>query len=171
MAYNGPLQVIQFTPPEVFISVATAGMDISVDPTTTDNGAIIIPVNFMLYQFGVYVSENLGATVTGAIILERSTNVAGTDTALATIELDTTDLSSGDDLLPRVTALAASSDIDAGDVVYAPRSTFPFLVTAPQVLTVRYVQSGTNTGELTAFVIGRWQAIDARGTSFWSDVN
>ena len=172
MAYNGPLQVIQFTPPEVFVSVATAGMDLSVDPSGADHGTLAIPVNFMLYQFGVYISQNLGTAVTGSVFLERSTNVAGSDTTVAEIDFQSTSLSSGDDLLPRVTALAASNDIDGGDVVYAARSIFPFLVVAPQILTVRYEQSATNgEGEATAFVIGRWQAIDARGTEFWTDVN
>ena len=171
MAYNGPLQVIQFTPPEVFVSVATAGMDISVDPTTTDNATIAVPINLMLYGFGVYVSEDLGATATGSIFLERSTNVAGTDTTVIELELDSTTHKSGDGQLPLVTASTASDDIDAGDVLFAPSASFPILITAPQILTVRYAQSASNTGELTAFIVGRWQAMDARGLKFWSDVN
>ena len=171
MAYNGPLQVIQFTPPEVFISVASAGMDISVDPTTTDNAAIIVPVNLMLYAFGVYVSEDLAASAVGSVFLERSTNVAGTDTEVIELDLDSTAHSSGNGTLPLITASTGSEDIDAGDVLFAPSSSFPILIEAPQVLTVRYAQSSGITGELTAFIVCRWQAMDARGSKFWSDVN
>ena len=168
MAYNGPLQVIQFTPPEVFVSVATAGMDIS--DSSVDHGTLAVPVSLMLYAFGVYVSENMAASALGSIFLERSTNVAGTDTTVVELDLDSIVHLSGNGTLPLQTASAGSEDIDAGDVLFAPSSLFPVLITAPQILTVRHVQTAI-TGELTAFIVGRWQAMDARGTEFWSNVN
>ena len=169
MAYNGPLVVLQFTPPEVLVSVATAGMDIG--ETAADLGTIAVPVNFMLYAFGVYVMESMGASAVGSIFLERATNVAGTDTTVIELDLDSTVHRSGDGTLPLQTASTGSEDIDAGDVLFAPSSSFPILITAPQVLTTRHVDSGTVVGELTPFVVGRWQAMDARGTAFWSNVN
>ena len=169
MAYSGALQVIQFTPPEVLVSVATAGID--VDSSAADMGTYIVPVDLMLYAFGVYVHENLGIAVTGSIFLERAANVAGTDTTVIELDVDSTSLKSGDNSLPLITASAGSEGIDAGDVVFAPSASFPILITAPQVLTVRFVQSGSLTGELTPFIVCRWQAIDARGAKFWSDVN
>ena len=169
MAYNGPLTVIQFTPPEVFISVATAGIDLG--EADADLGTLAVPVNLMLYAFGVYVSENMGASAVGSVFLDRATNVAGTDTNVIELDLDSIVHRSGDGTLPLQTASSGSEDIDAGDALFAPSSSFPILITAPQVLTTRHVDSGTVVGELTPFVVGRWQAMDARGTAFWSNVN
>lgn len=169
MAYNGPLQVIQFTPPEVFVSVATAGMDIG--EAAADLGTLAVPVNLMLYAFGVYISEDLGASAVGSIFLERSTNVDGTDTTVIELDLNSTVHQSGNGTLPLQTASTGSGDLDAGDALFAPSSSFPILITAPQILTTRHVDSGTVAGEVTPFIVCRWQAMDARGLSFWSDVN
>ena len=168
MAYNGPLQVIQFTPPEVFVSVATAGIDIS--DASADHATLAVPVSLMLYAFGVYLSEDMAAAADGSIFLERASNVAGSDATVIELDLDSTSHLSGSGTLPLVTASTGSEDIDAGDVLFAPSASFPILITAPQILTVRHAVSSGITGELTAFIVCRWQAMDLRGTSFWSDI-
>lgn len=172
MAYSGSLTIIDFQAPDASIAVNTSLIDISTDPTTSLAGSLAVPVPLMLYGFGVYCMETVGATATGSILLERSVNIL-TDatsggTSVAEIELDTTSLSSGDGVLPRQTALTASSDIVAGDVVMAPAATFPLLIAPNQTLQVRYVQSGSNAGEFRPFIVVRWQGIDARSTEQWT---
>ena len=168
MAYDGALRVYQFQPPEVLVSVATAGMDISEGPA--DLGTIIVPIDFMIYSFGMHVHETLGVAATGAVILQRSTNVAGTDTTVVSVDLDALTHLSGNNTLPLITASTGSEAIAAGDTLFAPMSNFPFLVVAPQILTARFADSGTLAGEVTPFVVGKWQSMDGRPTSVWTDI-
>lgn len=166
MAYSGAAQVIEFQSPDSTIAVNTSLIDISA--SSADVATLIVPVPLMIYAFGCYVTEDLAATASGSIFLERATNVAGTDTTVVELDLDSTDLKSGDGTDPLQTASTGSEDIDAGDVIYAPSTSFPVLITAPQILTVRFVQTAV-AGELRPFIVARWQGMDLRPTSVWGD--
>ena len=168
MAYSGAVQVVQFTSIETFVSVATAGYD----PTSNsgDLGIMIVPVPLMIYAFGAYISEDLGATLID-VLLQRSTVAAGTDSTVATLDMSSTNLTSGDGNSPLVTASTGSGDIDAGDVIYAPASSFPVLITAPQVLTVSASATEAVAGEYTFFLICRWQGMDLRPAAVWGDAS
>lgn len=176
MAYSGEMNVYQFKLPNQAgrITVATTGIDIGGD-SSADVATMIVPVPLMIFAFGVVCEETLG-TVTGSLFLERSTVILGTDTTVAELDFQSTDLKSGpaNQDIAQATALTASTDIAGGDVVYwAPASAtvpFPVLITAPQVLTVRHVNT-TSVGEIAPFILCRWQGIDARPTSIWTNVN
>jgi len=168
MAYDGALRVYQFQAPETLVSAATAGMDIG--EADADLGSMICPIDFMIYQFGVHVHQTLGASAVGSVFLTRATNVAGTETTIVELDMDSTSLLSGNNTLPLITASTGSEAIIEGDTIFSPMSNFPFLVVAPQVLETRHVDSGTVVGEVTPFVIGKWQSMDGRPTSVWTDI-
>ena len=164
MAYSGSAQVLEFTLVNS-IAVNTSAVDVSA--SSGDFGAIIVPVPMMLYQFGCYVTESLAAAVTGSIFLERADFVAGTDATVVELDLDATDLRSGDGTRAAQTASTGSEDIDAGDVIYSPQTSFPIIITAPQVLVLRTVQTSSVAGELRPFIICRWLGPDYRSTEVW----
>ena len=167
MAYSGAVQVITMhvpTPAESIVAL-DIGQDLS---TGADKYVLIVPVPLMIYAFGVYLSEGYAAGSVANMTLQHSTVVAGTDTLISTLTEDSTDLQSGDGNSPLVTSSTGSEDIDAGDVMYAPASDFPFLVPAAQVLTV--ANSASNgAGEGVPFIICRWKGMDLRPAAVWGD--
>jgi hypothetical protein len=165
MAFSGDVTVLHFQEPDSSVAVATTNIDVSA--SSADTATMIVPVPLMLYAFGLYCTENGAASLTGSVFLERATNVAGSDTTVVEVDIDVTDLSSGDGTLPLQTASTGSEDIDAGDVLFGPSSAFPVLITAPQVLTVRFVQTAV-AGEYVPFVVGKWMEIDYTPAAVWS---
>ena len=168
MAYSGAVQVIQFQAISELVSAATAMYDPTND--SGDLGILIVPTPLMVYAFGAFIHEDLGATLID-VLLQRSLTIAGTDTTVATLDLSSTNLTSGDGNSPLVTASTGSGDIDNGDVVYAAASSFPVLITAPQVLTVSASATEAIAGEYTMFIVARWQGMDLRPTSVWADAS
>ena len=166
MAYSGAVQVIQFEAPSNIVSVATSGYDPTDD--SGDLGVLIVPVPLLIYQFGAYIMEDVGVSLID-ILLQRSTVIAGTDTTVATLDMSSTNLKSGDGSSPLQTASTAATDLDAGDVIYAPSSSFPVLITAPQVLTISASATEAIAGEYVIFILARWQGPDLRPTSVWGN--
>ena len=165
MAYSGSAQVIEFTNVSS-IAVNTSAIDVSA--TSADYGHILVPIPMILYQFGAYITEDLAATVSGSVFLERANRVAGTDVTVVELDLDSTNLSRGDGTRAAQTASTGSEDLDAGQVVYSPQSLFPIIITAPQVLVLRLVQTSV-VGEMRPFIVGRFLGTDYRGTEIWID--
>ena len=167
MAYSGAVQVIMMhapTPAESIVAL-DIGQDFS---TGADKYVLMVPVPLMIYAFGIQLTESLAATSVGNSTLQHSSVIVGTDTLISTLVEDNTELQSGDGSSPLVTSSTGSEDIDAGDVMYAPASDFPFLVPAAQVLTV--AQSASNgAGEGVPFIICRWQGMDLRPAAVWGD--
>ncbi len=173
MARSGALKVIEFNIAANAgrIIVASTGIDIS--DSTRDHATIFVPVDMILYQFGVYVMEDLGATAAGDVALETINTpstlpTSGTATTIATIDLDATNLARGNGATAAAVASTGSEDIDAGDVIFAPTSTFPLMILAPHILTVRHVQSSSVTGELAPFIVCRWLTPDLRSNEQWA---
>ena len=166
MAYSGSAQVIEFTKPDA-VTVVLSAIDTSA--SSGDFGHILVPIPMMLYQFGAYITESLAATISGSVFLERANRVAGSDTTVAELDLDATNLRSGDGTRAAQTASTGSEDLDAGDVVYSPQSLFPLIITAPQVLVLRLVQTSTIAGEMRPFIVARFLAPDYRSTEVWID--
>ena len=174
MARSGALKVIEFNLANNAgrLTVANTGIDIST--SSADAGTIFAPIDMILYQFGVYVMEDLGATAAGDIALETidtpsTLPTSGTATTIATIDLDATNLRRGDGGSNAASAASTGSeDIDAGDVVFAPTSTFPLLIRAPLILTVRHVQSSSVAGEVAPFIVCRWLTPDLRSNEQWA---
>ena len=163
MAYSGSAQVIEFTLSNA-TTVAASAIDVSA--SSADYGHILVPIPMIIYQFGAYITESLAAAVTGSVFLERANRVAGTDVTVVELDLDATNLASGDGTRAAQTASTGSEDIDAGDVVYSPQSSFPIIITAPQVLVLRLVQTAV-VGEMRPFVVGRFLGPDYRSTEVW----
>ena len=165
MAYSGSAMVLEFTLPNS-IAVNTSAIDVSA--TSGDFGHILVPIPMMLYQFGAYITEDLAATVSGSVFLERANRVAGTDVTVVELDLDSTNLSRGDGTRAAQTASTGSEDLDAEQVVYSPQSLFPIIITAPQMLVLRLVQTSV-VGEMRPFVVGRFLGTDYRSTEIWID--
>ena len=165
MAYSGSAQVIEFTNVSSIL-VNTSAIDVSA--TSADYGHILVPVPMILYQFGAYITEDLAAAVTGSVFLERSNRVAGTDVTVVELDLDSTNLRRGDATRAAQTASTGSEDLDAGQVVYSPQSLFPVIITAPQLLTLRLVQTSA-VGEMRPFIVCRFLGPDYRSTEVWID--
>ena len=164
MAYDGENVVIQFQHPGSLIAITDSSIDISA--TSADNGYIVCPIPLMIYAFGLWCNEDAGTALVNDTLLERQTVPAASQTVISTIKYDNTDLSSGGVGTAGVTALSVSQDVDEGDIIYAAGSVFPYLITAPQTLTVSTTLTGVG-GEFTPFIIGRWLGIDYRSTAVW----
>ena len=173
MAYSGAMDVYHFLLANQAgrIAVATTGIDLSGN-ASADVATMIVPVPLVIFAFGVVVQENLAASAVGSLFLERSTVIVGTDTTVVELDYDSTDLRSGNSTneLASATASTGSEDVDAGDVIFfAQSSVFPVLIAAPQVLTVRHVTTAV-AGEVAPFIVCRWQGIDGRPRSVWTDI-
>ncbi len=170
MAYSD-YEVMKFHLADHFAQVlATGGINIEAD-SSADVATFIVPLPLLIYAFGVVVNESFAASATGSLFLERATVILGTDTTVAELDYDSTSLRSGDGSEPSTTASGGSASIDAGDVILlANASTFPILIDAPQVLTVRHVTTAVN-GIVEPFIVARWKNIDGTPTSVWTDTN
>ena len=169
MAYSSGAQIIpiQLGGHAGMITVAATGIDVS--DASADAATMFCPLPLLIYQFGLFVTESPAASGTGSIFLESSTVIVGSDTAICEIDFDSTDLQSGDGDLPNVTASAGSESIDNGDVIWGPKSDFPWLVQAGLTLTVRHVQTAI-VGELAPFIYAKWLPMDVRRAATWVNV-
>ena len=168
MAYSGAVQVIymaSMTEAESIVEL-DAGIDYSVG--SVDDYVLYLPVPLMVYAFGIFVTQTFGATDLTAPTLQTSLTPVSTDTLRATIDLDSTDLQSGDGDKPLVTSSLGAEGLINGDVVFAPASSFPFLAEVG-VLTTAHTAS--NAGEGIPFIIARWQGMDLRPTSVWANAS
>ena len=168
MAYSGAVQMIMLHAPTVAESIVALDIGMDLSAATADNFVMIVPVPLMIYAFGLYLTENSAATSLVALTLQHSTVIVGTDTLITTLDLDSTNLSSGNGDSPLQTASTGSEDIDAGDVAYAPSSDFPYLVPAAQVLTTSFSASG-GANEGVPFIVARWQGMDLRPAAVWAN--
>ena len=167
MAYSSA-QIIEFdcVLGEGRIAVTSSGIDVS-DDTIDDVATIYCPLPLKIYGFGLYVTETLGTAVDEDMLLQVSALVAGTDKVLATMDLDALALQSGDGLVSSITASTGSEAILAGDVIWAPASSFPAVVIPGQIITVLATDNGALGGELLPFVFAEWLNMDFRPTNMW----
>ena len=168
MAYSGAVQVIVLHNATVAQSIVALDIGQDLSASAADLFGMIVPVPLMIYAFGMYVTESIAASDVALLTLQHSTVLTGTDTSIAILDFDSTNLASGDGDSPLKTASTGSEDLDAGDVVYAPSSSFPYLVPAAQVLTTSFAASG-GANEGVPFIIARWQGQDLRLTSTWGN--
>lgn len=168
MAYSGAVQVIQMHNATNAASIVALDAGFDYSATAADDVTLIVPVPLMIYALGLYLTEAAAATSTVNLVLSHSTVIVGTDTTITTLDLDSTNLQSGDGDSPLVTSSTGSEDIVAGDVAYAPSSSFPFLVPAAQVLTLSHTASG-GALEGIPFIVARWQGMDLRPAAVWAN--
>ena len=165
MAYSGQNIVIQFQHPGSLIAVADSMIDVSA--SSADNAILIVPIPLMIYSFGVMSFESGAAGISGSVLLEIQRVPAASQVTVCDIDLDATDPSSGGDRTAGVTASTGSEDMDLGDIMYGKSSNFPYLVDAPNTLTVSTTQTA-QVGEFTAFMVCRWLGIDYRSDGVWA---
>ena len=172
MAYSGQTKCIEFLCANGAgrVTIANTGIDISV--TGADAATISIPIPMIIYAFGVYVMEDLGAAATGGIFLDMETVIAGGGSivVLAEIDLDSTSNLRGDGFTARQVASTGSEDIDAGDVILASNAIFPITVPAPRTLTARWATNSGIAGEVAPFIVARWLAPNFSSTEQWTDI-
>ncbi len=164
MAYSGAVQVMLFEPAGNLVSATTAQINIGTDTVASH---MIVPVPLMIYAFGVYITQTLGASYDGSLLLRKVTIPGGTNTTLSTLDLDSVLLKSGDNTKPFVTASTGAEDIVAGDAVFAPASAFPVLVQSPTTLHMSFTANSDTVGEAVPFIVARWQGMDLRQTEIW----
>ena len=166
MAYSGENVVLQFQHPGSLIAVTDSVIDVSATGAPTDYAVIICPIPFMIYQFGMFVTQTGGATLTGDVTLLRSTFAAGTDITIVGVDLDSTDLNSGAATTASITASTGAEAILLDGVIWSPTSVFPYIVSAAHCLTVALTNTSA-VGEYVPFVVGRWLGLDWRSTEVW----
>jgi len=169
MAYSSGRQIMPFqlAGHAGMITVAASGIDVS--DASADAGTMFCPLPLLIYQFGMFITESPAAAITGSVFLEESTVIAGSDTTIVEFDMDVTDLQSGDGNRPNVTAAAGSESEDNGDVIWSPKSSFPWLVQAGLTLTVRHVQTA-QVGEYVPFIDAQWMPMDVRRAATWINV-
>lgn len=167
MAYSGSAMLMEFQMPSEIAAVASSILDISA--SSADVATIICPMPLLVYQFGLQVTEAPATLATGAVLLERSTVPAAAQATVATIELDSTSLLRGDGVSAAQTALALSSDLSVGDVIWSANTSFPIVIEAPQVLTLSFTQTSI-VGEFRAFIMARWLPIEYHSSEIWTNM-
>ena len=108
-----------------------------------------IPVHCQVEDFGVYVTEDFVAQATDPIVaLQKKTTIGGTATTLISLTLGSsnTTLKKGDGTKALQTTIAADTDLDNGDVVYAKRSAGAQQFAPGDVLTLRHNGAATGAG-------------------------
>jgi hypothetical protein len=127
-------------------------------------------------EFGVIVTEDFTAhDVDPVLTLGTMSDDDDTalDTNLVSLTLSsaaTASLKAGDGVKEAQTAIAASTDIDLGDIILASPENFPLHVDGGQVLGFELTTaSGSAGGEFIAFAIVRLNGLtDARKTNVWT---
>ena len=173
MAYdNNDMTVLSFQSPGSLIAATDGVVDVSA--TSADAAVLLIPIPFLIAQFGLFVQETADAATIGSIFLEQSTFAAGTDVIIHEVDLEITDYNSGEDdagALPTTASITASGGSESmliAGIIWGASSVFPFLVPAARCLTLRFVQTSAKAGEYTGFVVGNWLGFDFRSTETWA---
>lgn len=146
---------------------------VQVETTAADIDDFVIPCNATVEEFGVLITEDFTAHAIDPVVkLQKKSAIGGSATDVLSLTLSSAaTLKAGDGVKEAQTAIAASTDLDNGDVVLSNRGRLPVTVKAGEVLTLRAdTAAGTAGGAYIAFVILRLDgAVDARQTNVWVD--
>ena len=163
---SGDTTVLSFQSPGSLIAATDGVVDISA--TSADDAVLLIPIPFLIAQFGMFVQETAGVTVVGDVLLVQSTFAAGTDVVIATMVLDGTDFNSGGTAsTASITASTGSEALLIAGILWGASSVFPYLIPAARCLTVSHTLFA-DVGEYTPFVVGNWLGLDFRSTETWA---
>ena len=171
---------------------AAAPVDNEVLVTETSNTLIqefVVPVWCEVVAFGVVITTDFSANATDPVFsLKRANTQGGTETVIKalTIGADNTRLAKGDgngpgettgSLYPKdnVTAIAADTDLDTGDVVYgdlseAADSGVSRVLQPGQVLIFEHTTAGSTGGGYVPFAIVKLGGPDFTRTNTWREV-
>ena len=171
---------------------AAAPVDNEVLVTETSNTLIqefAVPVWCEVVAFGVVITTDFSANATDPVFsLKRANTQGGAETVIKalTIGADNTRLAKGDGngpgettgaLYPKdnVTAIAADTDLDTGDVVYgdlseAADSGVSRVLQPGQVLIFEHTTAGSTGGGYVPFAIVKLGGPDFTRTNTWREV-
>lgn len=122
---------------------------VQVEDSAADIIEVVIPFHCQVEAFGVYITENFDAHATDPVVkLQKKTTVGGsaTDQISLTLGSSNTNLKKGDGSKALITAIAADTDLDNGDVVYAKRGDNAVQYAPGEVLTIRHATAAGEAG-------------------------
>lgn len=166
MAYSEPLMIL--------VAQDDGHITASEVETAAELAEFLIPCNVSVLQFGAHVTEDFTAhAVDPVLTLGTKPTLGGTVTNLVSLTLSsaaTSTLKSGDGKKPAQTAIAASTDIDNGDVLLAYPGKFPLKVNGGEFLVLELTTaSGSAGGAIIPFIIARPDGgTDGRQTNVWT---
>jgi hypothetical protein len=170
MAYSEPIQIL-------YPITNSSGKPVeSAVETAALIGLYPIPCDIEVLAFGAIVTEDFTAhDVDPVLTLGTANDVGDTalDTNLVSLTMSsaaTATLKSGDGVKEAQTAIAASTDIDASDVLLAAPQNFPLHVDGGKFLGWEMTTaSGSAGGAVVPFAIVRVNGIvDGRQTNVWT---
>jgi hypothetical protein len=158
---------------------AGAAVDETVPMEETANVSLLefaVPYFCEIVDFGVVITEDFDAhNVDPVVTLKTRLVNGGTETTLKALTLgaDNTKLTKGDGNFDNVTAIAADTDLDNGDVVHADLSEVTDLKLVPgQILEVEQTTAGTvgSTGSYVPFVLLKISGPDFTASNVWREI-
>lgn len=132
---------------------------VQVETGAADVKTYTFPVSVEVLAFGVMITEDLvDHSVDSAWSIDLLDSIGGTRTEKAVLTLNGADttIKAGDGTTAAKTAIAADTDLDNGDVVFADRDNFPFEVLPGQSIVLEHkTASGTAGGAASMFALIR----------------
>ena len=134
----------------------------------------VVPVHMEIVAFGVYITEDFVAQATDPVVtLKKMSTLGGTETSLKALTLGSgnTSLTKGDDTNDNVTAIAADTDLDNGDVVFANLKGVARVLDPGQIILVEHTTAATGAGgSYVPFVLVKVGGPDFRKSNVWREI-
>ena len=139
----------------------------------------VCPVFAEIVAFGVHIVEDFDAHATDPVVsLKKATTVGGTETVIKALTLGSgnTKLTVGNGTLDNQTAIAADTDLDTGDVVFADltanlSSTLSLKLIPGEVLIFEHTTAaGEAGGAYVPFAIVKLSGPDFTASNVWREI-
>lgn len=159
-----------------YVADAPTNQQVQVEETSdTIVLQVVVPFYCEIISFGVIMTEDMDAHATDPVVsLKTQLVIGGTETVVKALTLGSgnTKLSKGDDSFDNVTAIAADTDLDNGDVVFADLSGTPSKKLVPgQVILVEHTTAaGEAGGSYVPFVLVKVSGPDFKYSNVWREV-
>jgi hypothetical protein len=170
MAYSEPIQIL-------YPITNSSGKPVeSAVETAALIGLYPLPCDVEILAFGAIVTEDFTDHASDPVLTLGTANDVGDtalDTNLVSVTMSssaTSTLKAGDDVKEAQTAIAASTDLDASDVILASPENFPLHVDGGLFLGWELTTAaGTAGGAVVPFAIVRVNGVtDGRKTNVWT---
>jgi len=132
-----------------------------------------MPVAGQVEDFGIYITEDLTAQATDAIVAIGTKETEGgayTAKISLTVGNSNTTLKKGDAQRAMQTVIVDDVDIDNGDVIHGQQSLLPFKFNAGQIITLDHELASTGAGGAgIVFFVVRFSLGQPERTNVWID--